>query len=111
MAVYQIHRLKANLRQHFRSAPHTSGATAVKPRDYLADGSVEAPSAYGAWTSLRGAERALEVGDLLEAADGALLLCKYVGFEEARWVLPEVQAGPDAPPSAETAGTSAAPLQ
>jgi hypothetical protein len=111
MPVYRIHRLKANQRQQFRSAPHTSGTTGVKPRDYVADGSVEAPGAYGAWAALRGTERALEVGDLLETEGGTLHLCKYVGFEEVRWILPEAQPGPDAPPPAETPETTPAPLQ
>jgi len=33
-------------------------------------------------------------GDLLEAENGALRIYKFVGFEEAQWVLPE--AKPDA---------------
>ena len=89
MAAYRIHRLRDYQRQQFRWAPHTSGSTAVKPRDYRDGGTVEAPSAYAAWTSLRDSPSALAVGDLLEAEDGALYICKYVGFEEARWVVPE----------------------
>ncbi len=34
MPVYQIHRLKETQRQQFRWAPHTSGVTIVKPKDY-----------------------------------------------------------------------------
>ena len=29
------------------------------------------------------------VGDILELAAGPLRICKYVGFEEARWFVPE----------------------
>jgi hypothetical protein len=48
-------------RQQFRNAAHVSGAATAKPKDC----------------------------DLLESADGQLRICKYVGFEEARWVVPE----------------------
>ncbi|MCC7175045.1 MAG: hypothetical protein IT159_07595 [Bryobacterales bacterium] len=89
MPSYRIHRLKEHLRPQFQSIPHASGVTAVKSRDYREGGMVEATGAYAAWSSLRGSPAALAVGDLLEAPDGALHICKYVGFEEARWVLPE----------------------
>jgi hypothetical protein len=100
MPAYRIHRLKENQRQQFRWAPHTSGATDVKPRDYEQSGSVEAPGVYAAWQALRDGESALNVGDLLEAESGELLICKYVGFEVARWVLPEVKSGLEAAPPA-----------
>jgi len=31
------------------------------------------------------------VGDLLEAESGALCICKFIGFEEAQWTLPEAR--------------------
>jgi len=93
MPEFRIHRLKENLRQQFQWAPHASGTTSVKPRDYRADGAVEAPGTYAAWASLQGTERALNVGDLLENGEGQLFICKYVGFEEARWAVPEAQTG------------------
>ena len=34
----------------------------------------------------------IAVGDLLEAEDGQIRICKYVGFEPAQWVLPEPKA-------------------
>ena len=69
-----------------------------QPRDQ-----VEAAHEYDAWRQLREAGQALDVGDLLETAEGRLSICKYVGFEPAQWVLPEpkTQAEP------ETAGQSA----
>jgi hypothetical protein len=94
MPSYRIHRLKDHLRQQFRSAPHVSGAANVKPRDYELAGDVEASSPYFAYFSLKGSADALQPGDLLEAEDLSLRIYKYVGFEEARWVLPE--AKPDA---------------
>ncbi len=97
MAAYRIHRLKSNQRQQFRWSPHISGTATAKPRDYQEDGSVEAASAYAAWTSLNGTPGALEVGDILESEDGRLWICKYVGFEEARWFVPEVPAPPVEP--------------
>ena len=89
MPVYRIHRLKDYQRQQFRSAPHASGVTSVKHRDYREGGAVEAPTVYAAWASLQGSPDALAVGDLLETEDGGLSICKYVGFEEARWFVAE----------------------
>ena len=98
MPVFRIHRLKENQRQQFRWAPHTSGATGVRPKDYEQAGSVEAASAYSAWFALKDSEEALKVGDLLESEIGGLLICKYVGFETARWVLPEAKPGTEGAP-------------
>lgn len=89
MPLFRIHRLKPAQRQQFRWAAHTSGASTVKPRDYIQEGSVEAPSPYAAWAALRRTDQPLEVGDVLETPDGTLLLCKYVGFEPARWFAPD----------------------
>jgi hypothetical protein len=90
MPVFRIHRMKENPRQQFRWAPHVSGAANVKPKDYEAAGEIEAENEYAAWALLRGCETPLMVGDLLELATGQLRICKYVGFEEARWVIPEL---------------------
>jgi hypothetical protein len=38
---------------------------------------------------LRNSERSVGVGDILETPSGQLRICKYVGFEEARWFVPE----------------------
>lgn len=89
MACYRIHRLRDHLRAAFRSAPHVSGAAEVKTRDYTPGDQVEASSPYSAFFALRDSGAPLEVGDLLEAEDGSLRICKFVGFEEARWLLPE----------------------
>ena len=94
MPSYRVFRLKDNFRQQFRSSPHLSGVTAVKPKDYEEAFSVEASTPYAAWQSLRGTETALGLGDLLEAADGELRILKYIGFEEACWVLPEPKLPP-----------------
>lgn len=100
MPAYRIHRLKDHLRQAFRSAPHVTGAATVKPRDYEPAGEIESSSPYAAWLALRESAAPLEVGDLLEAQDGALRICKFVGFEEAQWILPEMK--PEAPAAVET---------
>ena len=89
MPAYQIHRLKEGSRQQFRSAPHTSGATVVKPKDYEKATTVEASSTYAAWMTLRESPEALQVGDLLELEGGELRIFKFIGFEEARWYVPE----------------------
>jgi hypothetical protein len=101
MPSFRIHRLKDHLRQAFRSAPHVSGRAMVKPRDYEPGESIEAGSPYGAFFSMRDSARPLEVGDLVEAENGSLRICKFVGFEEAEWVIPEGKvpegAGADMP--------------
>jgi hypothetical protein len=107
MPAYKIFRMKDAPRQQFRWAPHTSGVTPVKPKDYEEDGSVETASPYAAWFELKESARPLDVGDLLEAEGGELRICKYVGFEEARWILPEPKLIPDAgtlPPQVGTEG-------
>ena len=106
--------MKDTPRQQFRWAPHVSGTANVKPRDYEPSADVEAENEYKAWALLRQSDAPLGVGDLLET-DTSLRICKYVGFEDARWVLPEavvnaaavppsLDAPPrDAPPPAGTA--------
>jgi hypothetical protein len=89
MPIYRIYRLKDSLRQQFRWAPHVSGTTGVKPKDYELDGGIESRNEYHAWQTLREGSRPLGVGDLLENADAQLRICKYVGFEPAQWVQPE----------------------
>jgi hypothetical protein len=105
MPVFRIHRMKDAPRQHFRSAAHVSGAACAKPKDYEGAAEIEADSEYAAWALLRGTGQPLNVGDLLESSDGRLRICKYVGFEEARWLVPE-------PPQATlpAAGSGAPPL-
>lgn len=100
MPAYRIYRLKDTARQQFRWAPHTAGATVVKTRDYEQGDHVEAATPYAAWLARRGAPGALEVGDLLEADGGGLFIFKYIGFEEARWYVPEPSACAAAPPVA-----------
>ncbi len=94
MPNYRLHRLKEHLRRQFRFAPHVSGCAQVKPRDYDLGGTVEATSPYRAFFTLRDNEMPLDVGDILEAQDGSLRIFKFVGFEEAQWVVPEPR--PDA---------------
>jgi hypothetical protein len=89
MPSYRIHRLREAVRQQFRFAPHVTGAAVVKPRDYEPDASIEAPSPYAAFFASRETGAALEVGDVLETESGELRIFKYVGFEEARWFVPE----------------------
>jgi hypothetical protein len=104
MAVFQVHRIRDHAFQQFRWAPHTAGASQVRPRDYENAEPIEAPSPYAAWMLLRDSGRLLRVGDLLEDESGALRIFKYVGFEEAHWLLPEPQ------PTAEPTTGDAIPL-
>jgi hypothetical protein len=107
MPVFKIYRMKDSHYQHFRWAPHTTGAAQVKARDYQPAGEIEASAEYEAWAALRDRGEALRVGDLLESELGGLRICKYVGFEEAHWVVPESKPGPEEIPGAEaTAGNA-----
>ena len=91
MPSYRIHRLRDHLRAGFRSAAHVSGTASVKPRDYEAGDSIEAASPYAAYFEMKDSDAPLEVGDLLEIENGALRICKFVGFEEAQWLVPELK--------------------
>ena len=93
MPRFRIHRMKETPRQHFRWAPHLSGVAQLKPRDYETDGDVDALNFYDAWAILRGSPRALDIGDVLETDSGDVRICKYVGFEDARWSVPEMKSG------------------
>ena len=90
--------MKDSPRQQFRWAPHVSGCASVKPKDYEQQGEIEALHEYDAWKSLRESGHALVVGDLLEADAGRLSICKYVGFEPAQWILPELKTPVDSAP-------------
>lgn len=104
MAKFKVFRMKEHARQSFRWAAHTLGVANIKPRDYEEGLEIEAPSPYAAWAERKGGPEALDVGDALQSDSGILFIYKYVGFEEARWVLPE--ARPPAPESASLATTS-----
>ena len=97
MPSFRIYRMKEATRQSFRWAPHVSGAAQVKPKDYEPDIAVDASHEYAAWAMLRGSERPIDVGDLLETESGDLKICKYVGFEKALWIVPEPPAPRPAP--------------
>ena len=94
--------MKEQARLSFRAAPHTSGESAVKLKDYLEAGSIEAVNTYEAWELLRATDRPLEVGDILESELGGIKICKYIGFDDAKWIIPELK--PAVEPIAVAAG-------
>lgn len=100
MAAYRIYRMKEQASQQFRWAPHVTGASQVKRKDYEEGASVEAGNEYAAWQALRDAGTPLRVGDLLECPGGELRICKYVGFEAAQWIAPELKTGLESAPVA-----------
>lgn len=104
MPSYRIHRLKDHLRHPFRSAPHFGGTASVKPRDYELGGGVEASSPYAAFFASKESEAPLQLGDVLESEDGSLRICKYIGFEEARWIAPEARLESDSDSTPALAG-------
>ena len=93
--------MKDSPRQQFRWAPHVSGTANVKPKDYEPAESLQAANEYDAWRAMRDSERPLGIGDILETESGDLRICKYVGFETAQWIQPEITAASG--PPAETA--------
>jgi hypothetical protein len=107
MPSYRIHRLKDHLRQQFRFAPHTSGVAVIKPRDYAPGDTVDASSPYAAFFQMKESGTPLEVGDVLEIEGGPVRIFKFVGFEEAQWVVPEVKQ--EASAQSEQAQTQPAP--
>ncbi|MBI3693302.1 MAG: hypothetical protein HY238_00470 [Acidobacteria bacterium] len=97
MARYRIYYLKDSHRQQFQQAPPSPGPITLKMRDYQPGDEIEASSPYAAWKQIReeqGEQRPIEVGDALETETGALLVCKFVGFEEAQWWAPEAPPQP-----------------
>jgi len=108
MPNYRIHRMKDSPRQQFRFAPHVAGVAHVKPKDYEDSGYVEAANEYEAWRQLRDSEHPLIVGDMLETDHGELRICKYVGFEVAQWIVPEVKSGLESVPPASGPGEAEA---
>lgn len=98
MPAYQIYRLKETSRQQFRWAPHTSGVSIVKPKDYQPGAIAESASPYALWLALRDTDAPLQVGDLVELPGVELRIFKYIGFEEARWYVPEPAPNADAAP-------------
>jgi len=102
MRADRIYRMKEAPRKQVRWAPHVSGSTCVKRKDYEENERVEAANEYAAWSLLRESERPLAVGDLLETETGDLLICKYVGFDPAHWWVPETPLAAPADPAPAT---------
>ena len=95
MSLYRIHRLKETQRDSFRWAAHTGGLAVVKAKDYEQSAEqVEAATPYAAWKMLTAENRGLHPGDLLEIVTAEpnadhLHIFKYIGFEPAKWYVPE----------------------
>ena len=95
MPLYRIHRIKENPGENFRWAAHTGGLAVVKGKDYeVCAEELEAVTPYASWKALGGTNRPLRPGDLLETATPErggpdLQIVKYIGFEPAKWYVPE----------------------
>jgi hypothetical protein len=113
MPLYRIHRIKEAQRENFRWAAHTGGLAVAKAKDYDCGAEeLEAATPYSAWKILAGENRPLHPGDLLEAVApetgaGELQIVKYIGFEPAKWYVPEPI--PDAGTNAAEIATPAIP--
>jgi hypothetical protein len=91
MALFRIHRMRPHVKLNFRWAPHVTGLATVRQRDYLPGAEIEAANEYALWAELKTSENPLEIGDLVETGN-ALKICKFVGFESARWAETEPAA-------------------
>jgi hypothetical protein len=95
MPSYRIHRLREAQRQQLNSSRTVpwaaSGTVQLRVRDYEEAGEIVAANEYHAWHILRETGQPLKIGDLLQAGQGELKICKYVGFEAAQWLLPETK--------------------
>ncbi|HZS56389.1 MAG TPA: hypothetical protein VFA65_18430 [Bryobacteraceae bacterium] len=94
--LYRIHRIKETPRENFRWAAHTGGLAIAKPKDYEAEGEIDAANPYAGWKALSAQGCPLRTGDILEellpdGVPGALHIAKYVGFEKAAWFIPEAK--------------------
>jgi hypothetical protein len=98
MPQYRIHRMKDNPRENFRWAAHTGGAAVLKPKDYETAEEVAAGNPYELWKIMASNGYPLRPGDVLERLDlesgsaeavERLQIAKYIGFEPARWFVPE----------------------
>jgi hypothetical protein len=99
VARYRIHRIREAPRENFRWAAHTGGLAIVKPKDYDVTEEIEAATPYAVWKILTAGGRPLYPGDLLETVlasgtPGELQITKYIGFEPAKWYVPEPKAEP-----------------
>jgi hypothetical protein len=82
------------MKEQFRWAPHTGGTAIVKQKDYDVDSEVEAATPYALWSGAKSQGRDLCPGDVLETVKedgtpGELQIFKYIGFEPAKWWIPE----------------------
>jgi hypothetical protein len=101
MARYRLHRIRTGPGENFRWAPHTGGVAVVKPKDYELGEEVEGDNPYAVWKLLQSEGRALRAGDLLETitsdeqvpGSGEIRIAKYIGFEPAKWWVPEPKPG------------------
>lgn len=100
MPRYLIHRMKEGPGESFRWAAHTGGLAIVKPKDYEVPEEIEGDSPYQVWKLMAEQGRALHPGDLLEMygpeADPqqprqAMWIIKYIGFEPAQWLTPDLK--------------------
>src|SRR4051794_23327646 len=105
MPLFRIYRMKDSPKQQFKWAPHVSGCASLKLKDYEQRGAMEALHEYDAWRLLRESGDPLGVGDLLEGEDGQLRICKYVGFEPAQWIVPEVKQQSEPEPAGQASAS------
>ena len=61
-------------------------------KDYDESGTIDAATPYAAWFQLKESKSdTLQVGDLLVDEVNQIRIVKYVGFEPAEWIVPDVK--------------------
>jgi hypothetical protein len=109
MANFTIRRLRDSQQEKLRWSPQATTTTlpVLKPSDYRDDGQVQAISPYQAWQLLRERGEDLRIGDVLVDENGATVICRYSGFEEAEWLVVAPDGSQMTAPGNEMEGNSA----
>jgi hypothetical protein len=93
MARYRVHRIRETQKENFRWSVHMGGTAIVKAKDYELGEEIEANTPYAAWQDLQMEGTPLSAGDILETLSDdsvpKLQIAKYIGFEPAKWFVPE----------------------
>jgi hypothetical protein len=95
------------MKEQFRWAPHTGGTAVVKLKDYEVSGEAEAVTPYALWSRMKTQGNDLRPGDVLvtvkeDGMPGDLQIFKYIGFEPAKWWMPEPKPEQESSDSAKT---------
>ncbi len=97
MPRYRIFQLKGEHVQAFQEKAPKAGKLSLRDSRYEEVGNIEADGPYEAWKLLQEGDlpegvRQLGVGDVLQIAEEAPLICTWWGFDSAQWMSAEQAA-------------------